>query len=54
MRADKGGARVEARAIQPGRLDGLEVVVVGGLAPGDEIVSEGGYFLLDGQAVAVR
>jgi len=53
--ADASGANgtVRIRPIVAGAAEAREVLVVSGLAPGEEIVAEGAYFLQDGQAVRV-
>lgn len=52
----EGGPEPKAR-IRPigvGRSEGKDVVVSSGLSGGERIVTEGAYFLMDGQAVRVR
>lgn len=59
VRADEGfvylldpkTSRVRARAVQIGRIDDKELVITGGLRPGDRIVSSGLVLLTDGARV---
>ncbi len=59
VRADEGfvylldpkTSRVRARAVQIGRIDDKELIVTGGLRPGDRIVTSGLVLLTDGAKV---
>jgi membrane fusion protein (multidrug efflux system) len=59
VRADEGfvylldpkTSRVRARAVQIGRIDDRELIVTGGLRPGDRIVTSGLVLLTDGAKV---
>lgn len=59
VRADEGfvylldpkTSRVRARAVQIGRIDDRELVITGGLKPGDRIVTSGLVLLTDGAKV---
>lgn len=59
VRADEGfvylldpkTSRVRARAVQIGRIDDKELVITGGLRPGDRIVTSGLVLLTDGAKV---
>ncbi len=59
VRADEGfvylldpkASRVRARAVQIGRVDDRELIITGGLKPGDRIVSSGLVLLTDGAKV---
>lgn len=59
VRADEGfvylldpkTSRVRARAVQIGRVDDKELIITGGLKPGDRIVSSGLVLLTDGAKV---
>ncbi len=48
---DAGSQTVKARAVQVAGLDGNQIVVAGGLQPGEEVVSVGHHVLSEGQRV---
>jgi multidrug efflux pump subunit AcrA (membrane-fusion protein) len=48
---DAGSQTVKARAVQVAGLDGNQIVLAGGLQPGEEVVSVGHHVLSEGQRV---
>lgn len=48
-----GESRVSGREVDVERYEGRDVVVRAGLRPGERVVTEGGYFFHNGQAVRV-
>jgi RND family efflux transporter MFP subunit len=50
---EAGGTRAHPRAVRVRGAEGADVVVESGVKPGDRIVSEGAYFLEDGDVVTV-
>lgn len=48
---DQGSSTVRSRPVRVAGAEGNQVVIAGGLQPGDEVVAAGGHVLTDGQKV---